>query len=163
VRRRLVWHRSLSLSLLFFVSEKEERDRARLFFLSFFPFFGGGKLFFSRRGNLNAKHWPLVFLSFYLFKWNSDYLFKLLVRSSSLCVFNLVGFYLLLRVFSLLCVASKTRSASGVSPGWCKRALGDLLFSLFLSLSLSIVVRSSVWSLFPQHTRTTVNRRFRRR
>ena len=47
---------SLSLSLLFFVSEKEERDRARLFFLSFFPFFGGGKLFFSRRGNLNAKH-----------------------------------------------------------------------------------------------------------
>ena len=163
MRRRLVWHRSLFSSLFCYW---ERRERSRASFLSLFlPFFRGGKLFFSARGNLNAKRTHTDRLFFSLSTSLNE---TAITCSSSWCVllllfvFLIVGFYLLFRAFSLLCVASKTRSASGVSPGWCKRALGDLLFSLFLSLSLSMIVRSSVWSLFPQHTRT-VNRRFRRR
>ena len=147
---------SFSLSLFSFLYLRKKREIAREFSLSLFlPFFRGGKLFFSARGNLNAKRTHTDRLFFSLSTSLNE---TAITCSSSWCVllllfvFLIVGFYLLLRAFSLLCVASKTRSASGVSPGWCKRALGDLLFSLFLSLSLNDCALIGVVSLSSTHT-----------
>ena len=104
----------LSLSLFSFLYLRKKREIAREFSFSLSSLFWGGKLFFSPGGGISMQnahaHWPLVFLSFYLFnKWNSDYLFKLLVRSSSsLCVFNrrLFIFYY---ARSLFCVSHRKR------------------------------------------------------
>jgi len=142
---------SLSLSLLLFVSEKEGRSRGAKSFLSFSLFPLGGNYSSPLEGNLNAKRTQKLTACFFLS------LLTAITCSSSWCVLLFLSFFHRSSGFLfnplLFCRSLLRRIENEIRVGCVPGVVsGDLLFSLSLSLCRAIIVRSSVWSLIPQHT-----------